>query len=116
MMTHGSLGTSIPPFHGCAGFGVVTTLTPPPVTSIHPFLHNGFTQSYVPQHPEPTLPTYSTHLVAALPQLNVPQFDGHHPKMWKAKCESYFDVFARDNFLWVKIAAMHFARSTDFLL
>jgi hypothetical protein len=31
--------------------------------------------------------------------------------MWKAKCESYFDVFSVASHLWVKIAIMHFVGS-----
>jgi hypothetical protein len=31
------------------------------------------------------LPPYSHHLVVSFPNLNFPQFDGHHPNMWKVK-------------------------------
>lgn len=36
--------------------------------------------------------------------------------MWKAKCESYFDVFAIPKEWWVKIATMHFVGSAAFWL
>jgi hypothetical protein len=31
------------------------------------------------------LSPYTSCLAATLPQLTFPQFDGHHPQMWKAK-------------------------------
>jgi hypothetical protein len=34
--------------------------------------------------------------------------------MWKAKCESYFEVFNTPSTLWVKLASMHFVGSTAF--
>lgn len=97
-----------------AGFRVVTTLTPPPVTCIPPLLQPNLSQTTMFQQSDPMMPAYPTQLMAALPQLNFPQFNGHHPKMWKAKCEPYFDVFAIDSTLWVKIATMHFVGSAAF--
>lgn len=95
---------------------MVTTLTPPPVTvtsKISP--QEAFRTPLV--HPiDPYLSPYQSRLAAALPQLIFPPFDGHHPKMWKAKCESYFDVFAIPWKLWVKIATMHFVGSAAFWL
>lgn len=68
--------------HRGAGFGVVTTLTPPSVIGAN---HNRTSSSSQPklfQHL--MLPTYWTNLATSLPNLNFPQFDGHHPKMWKS--------------------------------
>lgn len=114
--THGHSDHHHAPFHQSDGLGVVTTLTPPPVTvtsKISP--QEAFRTPLV--HPiDPYLSPYQSRLAAALPQLIFPPFDGHHPKMWKAKCESYFDVFAIPWKLWVKIATMHFVGSAVFWL
>jgi hypothetical protein len=113
-----SLGLSLhqTPLHRSDGFGVVTTLTPPlvkgtsktsPLDAFHtPIVHTM----------DPDWALYQSRLAATLPQPNFPQFDGHHPKMWKTKCESYFDVFTIPRELWVKIATMHFVGSAAFWL
>jgi hypothetical protein len=95
------------------GFGVVTTLSPPPVTGINQLTPESVLPSMV-HNMDPLLASYSTHLAASLPQISFPQFDGHHPKMWKAKCESYFEVFKTPSTLWVKLASMHFVGSSAF--
>lgn len=100
------------------GFGVVTTLTPPPVTGITSVPPLG-SPVHSPMHivgrgGEQLMSPYYSQLAANLPQLNFPQFDGHHPKMWKAKSESYFEVFSTLPELWVKIATLHFTSSTAF--
>jgi hypothetical protein len=101
--------------HRGDGFGVVTTLTPPPVTGINQIHPNSESAIPAAEHfVDPLLSSYTAHLAASLPQISFPQFDGHHPKMWKAKCESYFDVFSIPNHLWVKIASMHFVGSAAF--
>lgn len=93
--------------HRSDGFGVVTTLTPRPVTGVQHFSISGSPINTAPHQLEPVLPTsvYPAHLTASLPNLSFPQFDGHHPKVWKTKCESYFEVFAISVELWVKIAS-----------
>jgi hypothetical protein len=40
--------------------------------------------------------------------MNFPKFKGEHPKLWKSKCEHYFDMYVVDSSVWVKIATMHF--------
>jgi hypothetical protein len=102
------------------GFGVVTTLTPPPVTGITSVPPLG-SPVHSPMHivgrgGEQLMSPYYSQLVTNLPQLNFPQFDGHHPKMWKAKSESYFEVFSTPPELWVKIATLHFTGLTPFWL
>lgn len=102
--------------HRGAGFRVIHTLTPPPVKGTKTPPQFNFSNQYDPfQHP-PLLTNYSSSLAAALPNVNFPQFDGHHPKMWKTKCESYFEVFAVPREVWVKIATMHFGGSAAFWL
>jgi hypothetical protein len=99
-----------------AGFGVVTTLTPPPVKGNNLLPHLGFSAQPLNQAVHSSLSPYSANLAAALPNMSFPQFDGHHPKMWKVKSESYFEVFAIPSELWVKIATMNFVGSAAFWL
>lgn len=103
-------------FNRSDGFGSVMTLNPSLVTGAHSLLHSDIPQNIVAPPIDPILSSYSPHLVVALRQLNFPQFDGHHPKMWKAKCQSYFEVFNIPSNIWVKIASMHFVGSTTFWL
>jgi hypothetical protein len=102
--------------HRSDGFGVFTTLTSSSVAGNKTLLHPDSPSYTLLPHVEPMWPSYSPHMMAALPQMSFPQFDGHHPKMWMAKCESYFDVFAIPGELWVKVAVMHFVGSVAFWL
>jgi hypothetical protein len=112
--TRGVIGVDMSHPGRSYGFGVVTTLTPPLVTGIPPLLQPNLSQIATFQQSDPMMTAYPTQLMVALPQLNFPQFNGHHPKMWKAKHKPYFDVFAIDSTLWVKIATMHFVGSAAF--
>jgi hypothetical protein len=102
--------------HRSDGFGVVTTLTPPPVKGTSKIPPPEVFHTPVIHAQDPYWASYQSRLAATLPQLNFPQFDGHHPKMWKAKSENYFDVFIVPRELWVKIATMHFVGSAAFSL
>ena len=33
------------------------------------------------------------HHTYRLPKVNFPKFDGSHPKVWKEKCEKYFNMY-----------------------
>lgn len=44
-----------------------------------------------------------------LPKMHFPQFDGDNPKLWKTRCENYFDMYGVDESLWIKVATMHFS-------
>jgi hypothetical protein len=46
--------------------------------------------------------------LGGLPKLNFPSFDGTNPKSWQTKCEKYFDMYATDPVMWVKVSTMHF--------
>jgi hypothetical protein len=50
----------------------------------------------------------------ALPQVEFPDFDGSVPKLWIKNCESYFDVYAVPEYVWVKIASMHLTGNAAF--
>jgi hypothetical protein len=48
------------------------------------------------------------HLLGKLPKMNFSKFEGENPKLWKSRCESYFDMYNVDEYIWVKVASMHF--------
>jgi hypothetical protein len=54
------------------GFGVVTTLTPSPVAGNKTLLHPDSPSSTLLPHVEPMWPSYSPHMMAALPQMSFP--------------------------------------------
>jgi hypothetical protein len=43
-----------------------------------------------------------------MPNMVFPFFDGSNPKLWKHRCETYFDFYAVPFEKWVRIATMHF--------
>lgn len=43
-----------------------------------------------------------------LPYLNLPIFDGSNPKLWKHRCETYFDYYVVPIEMWIRMAMMHF--------
>lgn len=48
------------------------------------------------------------HNMGGLPKLNFPNFDGSCPKLWQKRCEDYFDMYATEAIVWVKVATIHF--------
>jgi hypothetical protein len=36
------------------------------------------------------------------------KFEGENPRLWQSRCESYFDMYNVDEYIWVKVASMHF--------
>jgi hypothetical protein len=42
-----------------------------------------------------------------VPKLNFPVFDGKHRKIWKDKCENYFQILETPEFMKPVIASMH---------
>lgn len=88
--------------HRGIGNRVVTTLVPAPVT--------GAQQPHLPILDAPT----RLQLNQAIPPMDFPKFDGMNPKLWKKRCESYFDVYAVPREVWVKIAVMNFTGSAAF--
>lgn len=51
-----------------------------------------------------------------LPQLDFPRFDGSNPRIWKKKCENFFEIYVVPPEMWVKLATMYFVGSADFWL
>lgn len=43
-----------------------------------------------------------------LPKAIFPKFDGSHPRVWKEKCEKYFNMYQVPMPLWSKFATIHF--------
>lgn len=97
-------------------FWIVATLTPPPVTSIH---DAPYTESQIPNvsHPiEPMLSAQSPHL--ALPYLNLIFPNLMMVTILRCGKPSVNIIlkFSIPLVLWVKIASLHFVRSTTFWL
>jgi len=98
--------------HRSVGFGVVYTAPDPPLvtsaknqlkTTPIPFVLDGS------PHGDPRI----LHVPSsALPNLSLPLFHGSNPKLWVKHCETYFDVYAVDPYLWVKVASMNLVGST----
>lgn len=92
------------------GFGVVTTLHPPPVKGT--FLGSSSTAEHLFHGPlfEANLTHHasSSHLpMGHLPKLHFSQFDGDNPRLWISWVEMYFDMYSVDPSLWLKVASMY---------
>jgi hypothetical protein len=46
--------------------------------------------------------------------MNFPVFDGTYPKLWKHRCETYFEFYAVPVEVWVRMATMYFEGSAVF--
>jgi hypothetical protein len=42
------------------------------------------------------------------PRVELPQFDGMHPRLWQSRCEEYFALWGTPNSLWITYASAHF--------
>jgi hypothetical protein len=42
------------------------------------------------------------------PKVELPQFDGTHPRLWQSRCEEYFTLWGTPNLLWITYASAHF--------
>jgi hypothetical protein len=40
--------------------------------------------------------------------MDVPRFDGEHPKLWQIQCEDYFEMYETSPVLWVRLASLQF--------
>jgi hypothetical protein len=43
-----------------------------------------------------------------MPKMDVPKFDGEHPKLWQTQCEDYFEMYGTAPSLWVRLASLQF--------
>ncbi|CAO2186967.1 unnamed protein product [Urochloa humidicola] len=97
------------------GQGVVTTLVPTPVKGEKPY--SEFTPLPMSlRNVSENLTTVTSNFNVAMPQLPFPVFDGNSPKLWKKKCENYFDIYEVPTNVWVKLAVMNFQGSAEFWL
>lgn len=99
-----------------SGYGVVTTLQPPPVTGANPT----FDLSLVPALPvnsvSPASSKVAVNWASLMPRVDFPEFDGRNPKIWQHKCESYFELYAVPFNMWIKLATLNFTHSAAFWL
>jgi hypothetical protein len=54
----------------------------------------------------------SCMLTRKLPKMNFPKFEADNPKLWKSRCENYFEMYEVDTSVWVKVASKHFEGPT----
>lgn len=108
----GSFDHGDPMFHRGAGFGVVYTTTPDPAP-VTGAKNSPTTPKQLPRslalagfpHCDPRVPC------SAMPNFTFPSFDGTNPRHWVKSAETYFEVYAVDPSMWVKVASMHFVNS-----
>jgi hypothetical protein len=51
-----------------------------------------------------------------VPNMSFPTFDCSNPKLWKHRCETYFDFYAVDRDMWIRFAIMYFEGPAVFWL
>jgi len=51
-----------------------------------------------------------------LPKAVFPKFDGSHPRVWREKCEKYFNMYHIPMHLWPQFATIHFHGSAELWL
>jgi hypothetical protein len=37
----------------------------------------------------------------SMPQMNFPVFDGSNPKLWRNRCETYFEFYVVPSEMWI---------------
>ena len=84
-----------------AGGGILGSHPPHPVTGMAPTSHLR-THEFVPEVSAGS--SRSSHK----PKLEFPKFDGQQPRLWKDKCESYFEVYEISDALKPRFAALNF--------
>lgn len=60
--------------------------------------------------------SFQSTLASSIPPMTCPQFNGDNPQMWKANCETYFDVYGIHPQNWVKVATLNFCGNAAFWL
>jgi hypothetical protein len=94
--------------HRRSGVGMETIHTPPPVGGMHP-----------PPERTPMFMDWGSmgrdssanwsHLSGSgMPHMSFPVFEGSNPKLWKHRCETYFEFYGVPVERWVRMATMHF--------
>lgn len=84
---------------------MVSTLVLPTLLILCVILHR--TIIHVPYH-------YQKEI--RLPKAVSPKFDGSNPKVWREKCEKYFNMYHILIHLWAQFATIHFKGSAELWL
>lgn len=50
------------------------------------------------------------------PSMTFPVFDGNNPKLWRQRCETYFDFYSVARGMWIRMAIMNFVGTATFWL
>jgi uncharacterized protein YukE len=96
------------------GAGIETIRTPPPVGG------TTFTPKYLHMFVDwgsagvNSMGNWSQWSGSAMPNMNFPKFDRTNPKLWKHRCETYFEFYAIPVERWVRLAVMNFEGPTTY--
>ena len=87
--------------HRDVGGGILGPQMPRPITSM-------YTDSSLPQshHSEPVRDCFSR--APPLPKLEFPKFDGDNPRLWRDRCEMFFEVYSVGDHLKTHFVALNF--------
>ncbi|KAG2548760.1 hypothetical protein PVAP13_9KG217785 [Panicum virgatum] len=88
--------------HRNAGGGILGSHPPHPVTGMFPQPSSHPIESHMNQN-------YSAPRTGPLPKFEVPRFDGENPRLWKDRCEMYFEVYGVSDALKPHFAALNFS-------
>ena len=82
--------------HRDVGGGILGSQPPRPVTGMypHPFPQNDFARH------------------TPLPKLEFPKFDGDNSRLWRDRCEIFFEVYSVGDHLKTRFAALNFTGAT----
>ena len=53
-------------------------------------------------------PTFHSAQLGRLPKLDFPKFDGDHAQFWITCAVNYFEMYAVEPSMWIRVATMHF--------
>lgn len=112
--TSGQSGHREETLHRSAGFGVVTTLEPPPVKGAKRFSETTHVPFRSLDSPGSVNTNGSGNFAYTVPKSDFPSFDGSNPKIWIKHCENFFDVYDIPDGMKVKFALMNFLGSAAF--
>jgi hypothetical protein len=60
--------------------------------------------------------SHGSRMGSAVPNMDFPSFDGSNPKLWKRRCETYFEFYVVEPKMWIRLAIMHFKGPAVFWL
>lgn len=92
--------------HRDVGEGILGSHPPCPVT--------GMSSQPPPRAPDSLFgSSYSAFPQNHKPKISFPTFDGTNPRLWKDKCESYFEIFGVSDALKPRFVALNFTGITE---